>query len=216
MKISLRLTKVSLLLPTLFLLTMLSLPRTCVAAEHSLGGIKIFNPISVVLKKFGDPTLIAPTTSVVPVDYDIEYPILASSGGNNSSYTMPENSDTGTNLSSLAAAHDPFDTLYDRGSRYYFSSPKRGLIFEFVTTTAGRVIGEKVYGYHSQIRTSLGIGLGSTYAEILLKYGYPDQTSNVASPDGNDMLTLSYVQHDNVVFRLIRNRVAAISVVAPD
>jgi len=113
------------------------------------------------------------------------------------------------------AMEDPFDPLYDHATRYYYDDTKAGLIFEFVATGAGRVVEIKVYGYHSAFKTSEGIGLGSNYAQIVLKYGYPEKTINDPEPSG-DVLTLVYTESAHVAFRLVRNKVAVISVVAPD
>jgi hypothetical protein len=117
--------------------------------------------------------------------------------------------------SGAAGLEDPFDPLYDHASRYYYDDAKLGNILEFVATGTGKVVEIKAYGYHGPFKTSEGIGLGATYAQVVLKYGYPEKTINVEGQMG-DELTLIYAESAHVSFKLVRNRVAAISVVAPD
>lgn len=209
-------------------------PSSAFAAEHMLLGIKTFSPIGIVLGKFGDPTFILSGTQIATVEYGGGKPTLenptdggagvgaagAVAGGGQfqpPSAESPFNSDTANPEPGAAvAAQDPFDPLYDSGSRYYYDKTSKGLIFEFVSTSAGRVVEIKLYGYHSSYKTSLGIGLGSNYEQIVLKYGYPEQTINEQDQQYGDILTLIYTQKAHVAFRLVRNKVAAISVVAPD
>jgi hypothetical protein len=268
MKNQFKLFRLSLITLAMLTIVCSSLTTSSVAAERSLVGIRIFSPIGIVLKAFGDPTFIAPGNQPATVTYLPSRPILAQpgiTGGPTTPQTtasMTDNSDSAPNSPSMgppggfAGVQPPsfgpggpngprgpsgppsgwnststtgqggpvgvtgdedvlFDPLYDEGSRYYYDVPRKGLIYEFVSTNAGRVVEIKVYGYHGSYKTSLGIGLGSNYAQIVLKYGYPEATINQQNGDG-DILTLVYMKSYHVSFRLVRNKVAAISVVAPD
>jgi hypothetical protein len=192
-----------------------SLSSSAAAAERTLAGVKIFSPIAIVLKKYGDPTFLTTGDSVATVSYTYGLPTLTPPTG-----TEVPQATTSDSAAPIAPAPGDtaadFDTLYDGGSRYYYVFPKKGVAYEFVSTSAGRVVEIKVYGYHSAIRTTLGIGLGSTYEDIVLKYGYPESTVNDDSTSDGDILTLNYTDEQHIAFRLVRNKVAVISVVAPD
>ncbi len=211
MKISLRTTWLSLCAVGACSILSASVLTSVQAAERTLAGIKTFSPIGIVLSKYGDPTFIMPGTQVASVTYGYEGPVVSDSTATSTS--TPVNSDTTS--AGATATIDAFDPTYESGSRYYYDFPKKGVVYEFVSTSAGRVVEIKIYGYHSQFKTSLGIGLGSNYEDIVMKYGYPEQTFNSVETDG-DHLTLIYTERDHVAFRLVRGKVAVISVVAPD
>jgi hypothetical protein len=210
-------TLMSLAIPApIILLSMLCSFTRANGAERSLAGIRIFSPVSIVFSRFGGPTFQLSGNSVAQVEYTPVRPTIASQDGAATNYQAPINTDTGAPTAGASTTtQDDFDPLYDRGTRYIYDLPRKGLIYEFVSTSAGRVVEIKIFGYHSTITTSLGVGLGSNYEQVVLKYGFPESTVNVEAPEG-DILTLSYAQRSHVVFRLVRNRVAAISVVAPD
>ncbi len=74
----------------------------------------------------------------------------------------------GNTTSSLARSQE-VTWIYDRPGR---------ISYEFLIGADGRVIQIKVIGYGGKgatVRTTRGIGLGSTYAQVQQKYGYPEQ-----------------------------------------
>jgi hypothetical protein len=201
-----------------FIVVALLISLSCVskmqAAERSLAGIRIFSPISVVLNRYGNPTFLTSGDTIASISFTSGQPIIVQPG--QSSMTTSFTGTDAAGLSSIASTPEvSIDPLYDHGSRYYYDIHGKGIILEFVSTSNGRIVEIKLIGYHSSFQTSLGIGLGSTYKEILLKYGYPEETINENETDG-DYLTLIYTKRDHVAFRLVRNRLAEISVVAPD
>ncbi len=79
--------------------------------------------------------------------------------------------------------------------------------YEFLIGPQGRVIQIRALGYGGgNVRTARGIGLGSTYNQVVRKYGFPEFHQN-AGP----VLIASY-RSKHVSFQFLRNKVIAITV----
>jgi hypothetical protein len=91
---------------------------------------------------------------------------------------------------------------------YIYDKPN-GLTYAFLLSPApnGRVIQITVAGYKSSARTSRGVVLGSTYAQVLAKYGFPEQQA----VEG-DTVFISYAHRAHVAFQLMHNHVVSIMV----
>jgi hypothetical protein len=73
-----------------------------------------------------------------------------------------------------------------------------------------------VLGYKSSVRTSRGIALGSTYADVVEKYGYPEDHSLTGQSGGEPVLTASYMNREHVAFRFVDDKVVGIIVSAAE
>jgi hypothetical protein len=81
---------------------------------------------------------------------------------------------------------------------------------EFTMSSDGRVIQIRATGYHnSSIRTSKGVTLGQSYAQVIEKYGYPESQEQMGS-----VLTIRYTDRDHVAFQFYHQKLVAIIVAA--
>jgi hypothetical protein len=72
------------------------------------------------------------------------------------------------------------------------------------------VIQIKVIGYGGKgvpVRTSRGIGLGSSYAQVQQKYGYPEEFQQVGP-----ILVASYRNRAHASFQFLNGRVIAMTI----
>lgn len=180
------------------------------AAERSLAGVRIFMPVKVILQRFGDPTYLSTGANIATFDYLPGHIVVTPPGG-----SVGGGMGMGGGGAYLATT-DPGENFTSPDiSRYYYIFPKN-LSYEFVLSPNGRVLSIKVIGYSSSVRTSRGIGLGSTYAAVVEKYGYPEDHSLTASNGGEPVLTASYMSRDHVAFRFVDDKVVAIIVSAAE
>ena len=83
---------------------------------------------------------------------------------------------------------------------------------EFTMSSDGRVIQVRATGYkNAAIRTSKGVTLGQTYAQVVSKYGYPESQEQMGT-----VLTARYTDRDHVAFQFFNQRLVAIIVAAVD
>ena len=156
------------------------------AAERALVGVRIFSPVSLILNRFGDPTFITPGTTYATVDFTPGQPHLNVPGDTTAGTSAPAPAPT-PDASGATASGDDFAILYPNASRYYYNFPSKGLTYEFIVSSDGRVIGIKAYGYRGDVKTNKGISLGSSYTDVIEKYGYPEKTtSDVAGSTPGD------------------------------
>ena len=88
-----------------------------------------------------------------------------------------------------------------------YKFPKNRTV-EFYLNAKGEVMQIAIYGGEwAGQRTVKGIVLGDTYKDVLTKYGYPE--SHVQE---GVQLRLRYVKKDRVIFTLVDNSVAAITI----
>jgi hypothetical protein len=189
------------------------------AAERSLAGVRIFTPVKVILKRFGDPTFITTGANIASFEYGpVSVAVLPpgqigggfgpGAGGIPAGYGGPA-------MGGYAAQTDPGEAFTSADiSRYYYMMP-RGVTYEFVLSPNGRVLSIVVASYKADIHTSNGIGIGSTYAQVVQKYGYPEDHT-LEHTGLNDVLTTSYMNKYHVAFRFVHDRVASIIVSAAE
>ena len=191
------------------------------AAERSLGGIRIFTPVKVILKRFGDPTFITTGANVATFEYGPTQVAVVPPGQIGAGFAPGAGAGTVAGYTGPAmgagynAQTDPGENFTAPDiSRYYYMMP-HGVTYEFVLSPNGRVLSIIVTAYHGNVRTARGITLGSTYAQVVQKYGYPEDHS-LDHTGFNDVLTTSYINRDHVAFRFVHNRVASIIVSAAE
>lgn len=98
-------------------------------------------------------------------------------------------------------------STYESQEVWYIYEKPNGMTYEFLLSPQGRVIEIAVAGYKGGGTTSRGITLGSTYAQVLAKYGFPE-TQTVE----NGVVFLSYTHRAHVAFQLMDNKVVSIIV----
>ena len=78
--------------------------------------------------------------------------------------------------------------------------------YEFLIGPDGRVIQIKTSGYKGgNTRTARGLALGTTYKEVIQKYGYPEDQQQVGP-----ILVMSYKSRSHASFQLMENKIIAI------
>jgi hypothetical protein len=101
------------------------------------------------------------------------------------------------------------DTNADPNDVRYVYKRSDGTILEFLLSADGRVIQIDLQGYKAATKTSRGISLGSKYGDVTDKYGYPE-----AQETSGDILTMEYLEKQDVSFQIHHNKVVGITVVA--
>lgn len=161
--------------------------------EVSLLGIRVFSPVSAVLKKFGNPTMIASTQMQIQ-----EFGAGQSSGqtggrgGEFGEGGLPGPSGGPPGFGGPGGPGGPqmgggagnTQTRIETEMVYVYRV-KGGSTYLFQVNRDGRVVQISAYGIKpdKNVRTARGIGLGSTYQAVVLAYGYPDEhatSGNVA------------------------------------
>ena len=105
----------------------------------------------------------------------------------------------GNTFSKLARSQE-VTWIYDRPG---------GISYEFVIGPEGRVVQIKAIGYGRQANTSTarGIKLGSTYAQVVQKYGYAEEYQQVGP-----ILVASYRNKAHASFQFMNSKVIAITI----
>ncbi len=80
---------------------------------------------------------------------------------------------------------------------------------EFTFSSDGRVIQIRATGYTGTVKTTRGIALGTSYGNVVGKYGYPESQEQ----DG-PILTAKYTESDHVAFQFFNQKLVAIIVAA--
>ena len=189
------------------------------AAERTLGGVRIFTPVKIILKRFGDPAFISTGTNIATFEYGADEVIVVPPGETGAGFSPQQGGAypgyAGGMNGAYNAEADPGQTFTSPDiSRYYYVLP-HGVTYEFVLSPNGRVLSIQVVGYHANVRTSRGITLGSTYAQVVQKYGYPESQA-LTQTSTADVLTTSYMSRSHVAFRFVHNKVVAIIVSAAE
>lgn len=207
-------------------------------AERSLAGISIFSPGSEVTRKFGNPSRIL-VGGVAPGDATAGGtggPGGAASGSP-SPYpgsTPPSNPGAGllpgfpgvpTNQGSVggnefpgapglgtgglggaaapaAPVKQPVTLIYDR---------QNGGSLEFTVSPDKRVVQIRETGYSGSYGTTRGIRLGTSYAAVVGRYGYPENTF-ISGP----IINIDYKDTLHCGFQFLNQKLVAIIVAAPD
>lgn len=185
-------------------------------AERSLAGVRIFTPVKVILKRFGDPTFITTGATVATFEYGLtEVAVVPPAGQMGGGGAVTAGFPGYMGGGGYGAQTDPGENFTSPNiSRYYYMMP-HGITYEFVLSPNGRVLSIQVTSYKGDIHTANGVGLGSTYAQVVQKYGYPEDHS-LANTGLADVLTTSYMTKYHVAFRFVRGHVASIIVSAAE
>jgi hypothetical protein len=206
--------------------------------ELSLLGVKLYDPVMVVLKKFGNPDRITPIGA--PLD-------LGGGGGAPAGGGAPSgprasappgapnpggppgapsaSSSSNTNSMSLGPAPGVSPTpgsglgpgmpsggggATGEARQVVYLYQKKGVTYMFFINEQGRVVQiASIADKDPNTRTRKGITLGSTYTQIIKTYGYPAKHEF----SGTTML-LNYLRKDHVVFQLLGQKVVGISIAA--
>lgn len=103
------------------------------------------------------------------------------------------------NTNSTLARQQETTLIYDRPG---------GISYEFLIGADGRVIQIRAIGYTgTSVKTAKGIRLGSSYATVLQRYGYPEEHMNVGP-----ILVASYRNKNHTQFQFLNNKVIAITI----
>lgn len=135
-------------------------------AETSLLGVRILTPVKEVLRRFGNPTMIAST--LVQVRELGQGQQQQQMGGEQAGFFGGQ---VGPGDFSMGTGQTRTET-----EMVYIYRVKGGSTYLFQANKDGRVVQISAYGVKPdpRVRTSRGITLGDTYAKVITQYGYPD------------------------------------------
>lgn len=147
--------------------------------EVSLLGVRVFSPLSTVLKKFGNPTMVASTQIQIQ-----EFSGQGRGGSRGGEFGEgglpgptggPPGFGDGGGPTSGPGMGDTQSRI--ETEMVYVYRVKGGSTYLFQVNRDGRVVQISAYGIKPDrnVRTSRGIGLGSTYQSVVLAYGYPEE-----------------------------------------
>lgn len=149
--------------------------------EVSLLGIRVFSPVSRVLKKFGNPTMVA-STQIQIREFGAGQGQGGAQGGEFREGGLPGPSGGPPGFSGPSNPPSGGIGGGDTQTRIetemvYVYRVKGGSTYLFQVNRDGRVVQISAYGIKpdKNVRTARGIGLGSTYQAVVLAYGYPDE-----------------------------------------
>jgi hypothetical protein len=164
------------------------------ALETELAGLKLFRGYKTVLDRYGDPAYVEvgiTTTRVFLTTPEDWLQLFASGSG--------------------GAAGSPREGAPAAGGGTAYTEPEitwyysKGDVLILCTIAADKNIAEiGMYARTaeaqrtSSFRTSRGIRLGSSYKDVIAKYGWP----NEHQPLGGGLMLLRYTETNNVVFML--------------
>lgn len=145
-------------------------------AETSLLGVRVLTPVQEVLRRFGNPTMIASTLVQVR---ELAPGQQTQLGGEQQGFFGGQPGPGGD--FSMGTGQTRTET-----EMVYVYRVKGGSTYLFQANKDGRVVQISAYGIKpdSRVRTSRGITFGDTYAKVVNQYGYPD--SHISS--GNLMV----------------------------
>jgi hypothetical protein len=99
----------------------------------------------------------------------------------------------------MAAKHVFWDYQY----------PKKGITNAFVLDEEGRVVVIAQIGGKPSGHTARGVGIGSSYSDVVRVYGFPDEHKRgniVGGATGIDMLDVSYEESHGVGFIFLNRK----------
>ena len=171
--------------------------------ERSLLGIKIFDKAALVLKKFGAPSKIVTSTAGTTTP-----------GSNPAAPTVPTAPNPGEFANPGApaqpAANGAASATADPNEVVYEYATKAGTTLDFTISGDGRVIQISAAGQkNGNVRTLRGVTLGTSYIDVINKYGYPEGQDVT-----NSVLTMRYVDRAHVAFQLFNQKVVSVTVAA--
>jgi hypothetical protein len=201
----------------------LSTRAAAVTPERSLAGVKIFSPISVVVKKYGSPDEVrVGATSTNPgggaggMGGPGGPPMMGPGGGPPQGGGMPPWMQGGGGgappwMQQGGAGGDNSDAGGAPSTNlvtYIYDQNDSGTI-EFTFSSDGHVIQIKATGYKGNVRTLKGVTLGMNLADVIGRYGAP-----AGSTITSNILTMDYTSNFHTTFQLYNKKVVAIVVSA--
>jgi hypothetical protein len=187
------------------------------AVERSLLGVHIYSNVRVVLKRFGNPTYVltsgqtfsTTTNSIVAVPSGSNGPVGAlpplqpNSAGPVAAFGMG-GADQDNAPSPAAAPSAP------NGEVTLVFQKSNGVTYQFLLSPSGSVIQITALGYaDAATKTSREVTFGSSYSQVINRYGYPEDQS-----EANGVAVLDYSKRAHVAFELLNNEVVGIVVAA--
>lgn len=204
---------------TLFAFLLCLLTSSVFAAELELGGMKLSRSALTILKRFGDPNEIRVGGTMVGgvATAGGPSPTIPSGGGGDDDDSYGKEDSFAAPARSAAPARTVATPVMTRAPRigpevtWIYRFPNNRSL-EFIVSGDGHIIQIAAFGIGwDEIRTSKGIVLGSTYKDLIFKYGFPEtQTIN-----GNNMV-IGYPTRDRVVFSLVAKTVVGITIALVD
>lgn len=178
--------------------------------EVALLGVRVFTPVTQVIRQFGNPTMVTNTqVSITEIE-----------GAGQQQGGQGGFGQTGEQGGFAAPAQPPRGGDFGGGQGQtrieneivYVYRVKGGSAYLFQFNKDGRVVQISAYGRRAdkRVRTSRGIGLGDPYSKVIRAYGHPDEHAF-----GGDIYVIRYNKL-GVAFQLEArtNRVTGVFVAA--
>lgn len=180
------------------------------AAEIQLAGIKLGRPAISIIKKYGNPSEIkvgaAKSTEAVNT---AGAPGLPDMSGIHAQYSAPGMPPAALGVHAGTAINQQPAGPPEVTWVYKFSNNRT---LEFLLNPDGVVIQISAYGAAwLGLHTAKGIGLGSTYKDVIVKYGYPESHEQ----KGIELLT-KYHSKDRASFTIVGKSVVGITIALMD
>lgn len=214
---------------------LLAVVSTVSAAEMKLAGLTLGRPALTVMQKYGDPTEVKignatteqPQKSTTPTPEATNKPGLPGMPGMTGlpgmpgqPSNMPGKGTTSTGLpaprptsatglpgssSQKADSGQSKDVPADVTWVYKFPKNKR---LEVIINPDGVIVQIAVYGITwTGVKTSKGIHLGSTYKDVITKYGYPDSQDII-----DKVLLAKYPKKQRAVFSFVNKKCVGMAI----
>jgi hypothetical protein len=185
--------------------------------ERALAGVKIFSPISVVVKKYGSPDEVKVGTSSTNSGTAGGGSTMGPGAGNGAMPPWMAGGGGGGGMppwmtGGAPAANDSPDasgTPTQGLVTYIYDQNDSGTI-EFTFSSDGHVIQIKATGFKGNVRTIKGITLGMNLADVIGRYGAPE----ASTIETGGILTMNYTDTYHTTFQLFNKKVVAIVVAA--
>lgn len=147
--------------------------------EIALLGVRVFTPVTQVVRQFGNPTMVT-NTQITITDIQGQQQGGVPSGGVG---TGGEQGGMGAPSGGPGMGGPPGDFGGGQGQTrieteiVYVYRGKGGSTYLFQFNKDGRVVQISAYGRRpdSRVKTSRGVGLGDPYSKIITVYGQPDE-----------------------------------------
>ncbi|MCS7301021.1 MAG: hypothetical protein NZ556_05655 [Fimbriimonadales bacterium] len=149
--------------------------------EVSLLGVRVFTPVSQVVRLFGNPTMVTNTQVTIQ-----DLTESGQQGGGQSSGGFGQGGERdgmpGPGGAPPGFGQPPGGTGGQGETRIeneivFVYRVKGGSAYVFQFNKDGRVVQISAYGRRSdpKVRTSRGVGLGDPYSKVIQRYGHPDE-----------------------------------------
>jgi len=191
--------------------TVLGASASATSVERSLVGVKIFSPMSLVLKKFGTPTEVrigGQSTGNGPGPGGGGGGMPSGIAGSPGGIPFPGGgmSFPGGGGGGNAQSSQKTTVVWE------YDQPDAGYI-EFTFSSDGRVIQIHATGLHSSlVKTARGANLGMKLSDVLNLYGFPEEGQSISGK----ILTLNYTNRDHCQLQFFNGRLVGVIVAAID